>query len=88
MAEKLDKAISESKATFKRIDKIVSKSFLYYAAICGFIFGWVALALIFHAVSGEIPPLFVILLRVFYFLLSFIFGIKVTLLLIYLFKKK
>lgn len=88
MNDKLDKTLSESKTTFKRIDRIVSSSFLYYSAICGFIFGWIALALIVHAISGEIPPLFIIMLRVFYFLLSFIFGIKVTIFLIHLFRKR
>lgn len=84
---KLDKVLSESNIAFKKIDKIVSRTFLYYAAIGGFIFGWFGLALIMYTVSGKIPLLFVLLLRVFYFLLSFIVGLKITILLINLFKK-
>ena len=87
MGQKLDKALSESKITFEKIDKIVSSSFLYYSAICGFIFGWISLALFFHIIGGEIPAAFVVLLRVFYFLLSFIVGLKVTIYLISLFRK-
>lgn len=87
MGKKLDKTLSESKITFKKIDKIISSAFLYYAAICGFIFGWFSIAFFLFIIGGEIPSGFVLLLRVFYFLLSFIFGIKVTILLISLFKK-
>lgn len=88
MPKKFSEALSESKITFKKIDKILSRTFLYYAATCGFIFGWISLALIIHAISGEIPPIFVLLLRVFYFLLSFIFGIKVTIFIIHLFRRR
>lgn len=87
MGKKLDKALSESKITFEKIDKIVSSAFLYYAAIGGFIFGWFSLALFLLIIGGGIPTVFVVLLRVFYFLLSFLFGLKVTILLIKLFKK-
>lgn len=87
MNRKLNKVLGDSNIAFKKIDKIISSGFLYYAAICGFIFGWFGLAIILHTISGEIPTLFVLLLRVFYFLLSFIFGLKVTVLLITLFKK-
>ena len=87
MGKKLDKALYESKVTFEKIDKLISRAFLYYAAIGGFIFGWFGLALILYAMTGEIPQMFVLLLRVFYFLISFIVGIKVTIYLIGLFKK-
>lgn len=84
---KLDKVLSESNVAFKKIDKIMSKSFLYYASICGFIFGWFSLALFLFMIGGEIPTVFILLLRIFYFLLSFLFGLKITILLITLFKK-
>ena len=78
---------NESITVFKKIDKIVSKVFLYYAAIWGFIFGWIVLAAMFFSLSGTIPFEFVFMLRVFYFLISFLFGLKLTLFLMGLFKK-
>lgn len=80
--------LDESVVTFKKIDKIVSKIFLYYSSTCGFIFGWVCLGILFFSISGEIPGSFVILLRVFYFLVSFLFGLKLTLVVIGVFRKK
>lgn len=88
MNSKIDKALSESKITFEKIDKIISSTFLYYAAICGFIFGWFSLAVIIFLISGEIPLVFVLFLRIFYFLLSFLFGLKLTIFLIHLFRRK
>ena len=87
MNRKVDKALSESKITFKKIDRIICSSFLYYSAICGFIFGWFSLALFLFMIGGEIPVTFVLLLRVFYFLLAFIFGLKVTIFLVDFIKK-
>ena len=75
---KLDKLLGECKTSFKKIDKFVSRFFLHYAAIGGFIFGWFGLAVILHTISGEVPIVFVYFLRIFYFLLSFIVGIKIT----------
>ncbi len=79
--------LSESLITFKKIDKIVSNVYLYYAATCGFIFGWIVLGILFFTLSGTIPVVFVIMLRVFYFLISFLLGLKLTLFVIKLFKK-
>lgn len=84
---KLKKALSESIISFKKIDKIISNVYLYYASTCGFIFGWVVLGILFFSISGSVPPIMVILLRTFYFLLSFLFGLKLTILFIELFKK-
>lgn len=88
MGKKLDKALDEGKITFKKIDKIMSGAFLYYSAICGFIFGWFSLAVILYTISGEIPAAFLLLLRLFYFLLSFIVGIKIIIFLLNLFIRK
>ncbi len=79
---------NESIITFKKIDKIVSRVYLYYASTCGFIFGWIVLGVLFFSISGTIPNGFVILLRVFYFLISFLLGLKLTLFIMRLFKKK
>lgn len=73
-----DNWLSESLIVFKKIDKTVSRIFLYYAATLGFIFGWVCLGILFFSLSGTIPQVFVLLLRVFYFLVSFLFGLKLT----------
>lgn len=80
--------LNESVTAFKKIDKIVSKVFLYYSATCGFIFGWVCLGIIFFSINGTIPGAFIILLRVFYFLISFLLGLKLTMFVIGLFRKK
>lgn len=80
--------LSESMIAFKKIDKIVSRVYLFYAATLGFIFGWIVLGLIFFSISGTIPSLFVLLLRVFYFLISFLLGLKFTLFVMGLFRKK
>lgn len=79
--------LNESVTAFKKIDKIVSKIFLYYSSTCGFIFGWVCLGLLFFSISGTIPVFFVILLRVFYFLISFLLGLKLTMFIMNLFRK-
>ena len=84
---KLKKVLSESMITFRKIDNIISKVFLYYAATLGFIFGWVCLGILFFLISGTLPLVFVLLLRVFYFLISFLVGLKLTILVIRLFKK-
>ena len=84
---KLKKALSESMITFKKIDESVSKLFLYYAAAGGFILGWVSLGIILFLISGALPEQFILLLRVFYFLLSFLLGIKFTIFVIESFKK-
>lgn len=78
----------ESFIAFKKIDKTVSRVYLYYAATLGFIFGWIVLGVLFFTLSGTIPPVFVLLLRVFYFFISFLLGLKLTLLIMRLFKKK
>ena len=70
--------INESVITFKKIDKIVSKIFLYYTSICGFVFGWVCIGIILLSMNGSIPTLFTLLLRIFYFLISFLLGLKLT----------
>ena len=88
MGEKLDKVLYESNVSFKKVDKVMSGAFLYYASTLGFIFGWFGLALVVYTVNGEIPNVFILLLRVFYFLLSFIVGLKITIFLINLFRKK
>lgn len=80
--------INDSMIAFKKIDKIVSKVFLYYSSTCGFIFGWVCLGIIFLSISGSIPVAFVILLRVFYFLISFLLGLKLTVFVMGFFRKK
>ncbi len=72
---------------FKKIDKIVSRVYLFYAATLGFIFGWIVLGILFFTLSGTVPVTFVILLRVFYFLISFLLGLKLTLFIMRLFKK-
>lgn len=74
--------LNESVVAFKKIDKIVSKTLLYYCSIFGFILGWVSLGIIFLSISDTIPLFFVLLLRVFYFLISFLFGLKITVLII------
>lgn len=79
--------LNESMIAFKKIDKIVSNVFLYYSSTCGFIFGWVCLGIIFFSISGTIPGYFIILLRVFYFLISFLVGLKLTMFVINLFRK-
>ena len=79
--------LSESLITFKKIDKVVSNVYLYYAATLGFIFGWIVLGVLFFSLSGTIPKEFVLLLRVFYFLISFLLGLKLTLFVMKLFKK-
>ncbi len=78
---------NESLITFKKIDKVVSNVYLYYAATLGFIFGWIVLGVLFFTLSGTIPKVFVLLLRVFYFLISFLLGLKLTLFFMRLFKK-
>lgn len=88
MVRKLGEVLFESRITFEKIDKIISSTFLYYAVICGFIFGWFSLAVIIFLISGELPLAFVLFLRVFYFFLSFLFGLKLTLFLIHLFRKR
>ena len=79
--------LSESLITFKKIDKVVSNVYLYYAATCGFIFGWIVLGILFFTLSGTIPVVFVIMLRVFYFLISFLLGLKLTLFVMGKFRK-
>ena len=78
---------NESMIAFKKIDKIVSRVYLFYAATLGFIFGWIVLGILFFTLSGTVPVTFVILLRVFYFLISFLLGLKLTLFIMRLFKK-
>ncbi len=78
---------NESMTVFKKIDKIVSSVFLYYTSICGFVFGWVIIALLFFSYSGTIPFYFVLILKVFYFLMSFLFGLKLTIFFMNVFKK-
>ena len=84
----LKNAILESKIVFEKIDKITSKAFLYYSATFGFIFGWVCLGILFFSMSGTIPTAFIILLRIFYFLLSFLLGLKMTLFFIKMVNKR
>lgn len=84
---KLKKTLDESMIAFKKIDKIISKVFLYYASTCGFIFGWIVLGMLFFTLSGTVPVVFVVLLRVFYFLISFLLGLKITLFVMGLFRK-
>lgn len=79
--------LDESLITFKKIDKIVSNVYLYYAATCGFIFGWIVLGVLFFSFSGTVPPVFIILLRVFYFFISFLLGLKLTLFIMGKFRK-
>ncbi len=81
------KTLTESAISFKKIDKIVSNVYLYYASTCGFIFGWIVLGLLAFSISGSVPPILVILLRTFYFLLSFLVGLKLTILGIELFRR-
>lgn len=78
---------NESIDVFKKIENVISGVFLYYAATCGFIFGWVALSIMFFTLSGSIPQAFVIALRVFYFLLSFLVGLKLTIYFMNIIKK-
>lgn len=80
--------LDESTIAFRKIDKTVSKIFLYYSSTCGFIFGWVCLGIIFFSISGTIPKFFILMLRVFYFLVSFLLGLKLTMLIMSFFKKK
>lgn len=80
--------LDESMITFKKIDKIVSRIFLYYSSTLGFIFGWIVLGILFFTLSGSIPVVFVILLRVFYFLISFLLGLKLTLFVMGFFRKQ
>ena len=75
----LENSIIKSKIVFERFDKVISKTFLYYSATFGFIFGWICLGIIFLSISETIPTAFIILLRIFYFLLSFLLGLKMTL---------
>lgn len=79
--------INESVVTFKKIDKVVSKIFLYYTSICGFIFGWVCIGIILLSMNGSIPTIFTLLLRIFYFLISFLLGLKFTIFMMKKFKK-
>ena len=67
------------------VGTIVIPTILFYLG--GFIFGWVILALLFFSYSGTIPFGFVILLKVFYFLISFLLGLKLTIFFMNLFKK-
>lgn len=85
--KKKNNYLDESVAVFKKIDKVVSSAYLYYAATCGFIFGWVVLGLLFFSISGEIPQIFVLMLRIFYFLISFLLGLKLTLVVMHCFRK-
>lgn len=84
---KFKNTLDESVIAFKKIDKIISQVFLYYAATCGFIFGWVVLGILFFTINNSIPLIYVVLLRVFYFLLSFLIGLKLTIFSIYVIKK-
>jgi len=84
----LNKRLFGSLSIFKKIDQYVSKVYLYYTATCGFIFGWVVLGLLFFSVMGTIPSLFVLSLRIFYFLISFLLGLKLVIFVIGLFKKE
>lgn len=79
--------LNESIIVFRKIDKIMSNVYLYYASTLGFIFGWIVLGVLFFSISGSVPPVFIILLRVFYFLISFLLGLKLTLFVMGLFKK-
>lgn len=85
---KIGKVLSESRVVFSKIDDIVSKVFLYYAAIGGFVFGWFSLAVILFTLAGEIPLIFVLILRVFYFLATFLLGLKVSIFVVGKFRKK
>lgn len=73
------KFLKDSMVVFKKLDKVVSQVFLYFSSTCGFILGWIGLGIILLSASGSIPEPFTILLRVFYFLLSFMIGLKLTL---------
>lgn len=73
----MDKKIDDTLPVFKKIFKSTSKAFLYYAATCGFLFGWISMAIFLSTLYGEIPFLFVLLLRIFYFLISFLIGLKI-----------
>jgi len=73
---------------FKKIDKVVSSVFLYYASICGFIFSSVILGLLSFSISGTVPVEFVFMLRFFFFLISFLVGLKLTILFMNLFRKR
>lgn len=84
---KFKKALSDSIISFKKIDKIVSNIYLYYASTFGFIFGWVVLGLLSFSIIGSVPPILILLLRTFYFLLSFLFGLKLTIWIIEHFKR-
>ncbi len=85
---RLRKTLSESMIAFRKIDKIVSKAFLYYSSTCGFIFGWIVMGILFLSIGDAIPSLFVVLLRIFYFLISFLLGLKLMIFIINLFQKK
>lgn len=79
---------NESVIAFKKIDKIVSKVFLYFSSICGFIFGWICLGIIFLSTSETIPGELIFVLRLFYFLISFLLGLKLTLFFMKKFRKR
>lgn len=81
------KVIFEIIPGLKNIDKFVSELYLYYAATCGFLLGWVCLGVFLVSILDTLPTLFVLLLRVFYFLLSFLFGLKIVIVLMSLFSK-
>ena len=75
----MKKSLQEFIATFSDLDKIVSNALLYLGAIGGFIFGWMALSIILVSIDIGIPPILEMLLRVFYFLLAFVLGLKLVL---------
>lgn len=83
----LKKTLTDSLITFRKIDKIISNVFLYYASICGFIFGWTVLGLLSFSLIGSVPPILVLILRIFYFLLSFLVGLKLTIIIAEFLKK-
>ena len=80
--------LGKSLITFKRIDKVVSEFFIYFASGCGFVFGWTSLGIIFFSASGGIPAEFVFVLRLFYFIISFLVGLKLTIFFINKIQKK
>ena len=87
MKNKVHNSIEKIIDSFAGLDKIISKTFIYYSVILGFIFGWISIAVILLSAGIEMPLIFILFLRVFYFLLSFIIGLKIVLCLLAMFNK-
>lgn len=83
----MGKTIEKIGITFSKIDKAISPIFLYYSAILGFIMGWISLAVILLSSGIGLNDGFVLLLRIFYFMLAFVFSLKPTIFLVKLIRK-